>query len=63
MDKQKIGLIGVFVIVAIALVGAIVLTAKGIPVPAWLAGPLAIAGTGFGWLIKPPGDAAKDGAS
>jgi len=64
MDKQKIGLIGALVIVAIALVGGIYLTAKGIPTPAWLASLLAIIGTGFAWLVKPPGEGApKDGAS
>ena len=56
MDKQKIGLIGALVIVAIAMVGGIVLTAKGIAVPAWLAAPLALLGTGFAWLVAPPKD-------
>ena len=59
MDKQRIGLIGALVIVAIALVGGIVLTARGIPVPAWLAAPLAILGTGAAWLVKPPGEEKK----
>lgn len=64
MDKQQIPLIGALVIVAIALVGGIILSAKGIPVPAWLAGPLALIGTGFAWLVKPPGGDAPpaDGA-
>lgn len=61
MDRQKIGLIGALLIVAIALVGGLVLTAKGIPVPAWLAGLLTVGGTGAAWFIAPPG-AGKDGA-
>lgn len=50
MDKQKIGLIGALVIVAIALVGGIVLTVKGIDVPPWLAALLAL----VGWVLKSP---------
>lgn len=56
MDKQKIGLIGALVIVAIALVGGIYLAAKGIPTPPWLASLLTVLGSGFAWLAKPPGD-------
>lgn len=55
MDKQKIGLVGALVIVAIALVGGIYLSAKGIPVPTWLASLLTVLGSGFAWLAKPPG--------
>lgn len=53
MDKQKIGLVGALVIVAIALVGGIYLSAKGIPVPTWLASLLTVLGSGFAWLAKP----------
>ena len=63
MDKQKIGLIGALVIVAIALVGGIVLTAKGVPVPTWLASLLTVLGSAFAWLAKPPGGDEKGGAS
>ena len=61
MDKQKIGLIGALVIVAIALVGGIYLTARGVAVPTWLASLLAIIGSGFAWFAKPPGSGG-DGA-
>lgn len=61
MDKQRIGLIGALVIVAIALVGGIYLSAKGIPVPTWLASLLTVLGSGFAWLAKPPG--SGDGAA
>jgi len=58
MDKQKIGVVGAL-IVAIALLGGIYLTAKGIAVPAWLAGILGSIGMFFTWLMRPPGgDAA-----
>jgi len=65
MDKQRIGLIGVIFVAAIALAGGIYLTAKGIPTPAWLATMLTLIGSGFAWLVKPPGQAddKKDGAS
>jgi hypothetical protein len=55
MDKQKIGFIGALVIVAIAIVGGIVLAAKGVAVPTWLASLLAVIGPAFAWYAKPPG--------
>lgn len=66
MDKQKIGFVGALIIVAIAIVGGIVLAAKGVAVPTWLASLLAVIGPAFAWYAKPPGgvDAEKkDGAS
>lgn len=61
MDTKRIGLIGTLLLGAIALVGAIVLSAKGIPIPAWLTALL----TGLAWLAKSPlggDDEKKDGA-
>ena len=55
MDKQKIGFVGALVIVAIAIVGGIVLAAKGVAVPTWLASLLAVIGPAFAWYAKPPG--------
>jgi len=54
MDKQRIGLIGAIIVVAIALIGGIVLTARGVEVPAWLTSLLAVLGTGFAWFVQPP---------
>lgn len=59
MDKNKLAAL---VIVAIALVGGIVLTAKGVPVPTWLASLLTVLAGGFGWFAKPPGGDEKGGA-
>ena len=59
MDKQKIGLVGAVVIVAIALIGGLVLTARGVEVPAWLTSLLAVLGTGFAWFVNPPKGADK----
>lgn len=56
MDKQKIGFVGALIIVAIAIVGGIVLAAKGVAVPTWLASLLAVIGPAFAWYAKPPGD-------
>lgn len=59
MDKQRIGLIGALVIAAIALIGGIVLTAKGVEVPGWLATVLTLVGSGFALFVKPPGEQGK----
>lgn len=77
MDKSRIGLIGALVIGAIALVGGIVLAARGLPVPHWLASLLVLLAPINGAFAlyapvpsaspKPPGDkpadAPKDGVS
>lgn len=55
MDKQRIGLIGALVIVAIALIGGIVLTAEGIEAPGWLVAILTTLGAAFAWFVAPPG--------
>lgn len=57
MDKKTV-LIGVIILTA--LVGGIVLSMKGIAMPAWLASFLTVAA----WFMKPPGGDAPpaDGA-
>lgn len=60
MDTKKIGLIGALVIVAIALVGGIVLTARGVPVPPFIAGPLTLLGVLLGWLAPSPAAKSDD---
>ena len=64
MDKQKIGLVGALIIVAIALIGGIVLAAKGLPTPPWLTSLLTALGSLFAWFAKSPAAASepKDGA-
>lgn len=57
MDRQKIGFVGALVIVIVAIVGGIVLAAKGVAVPTWLASLLAVIGPAFAWYAKPPGAA------
>ena len=62
MTRDRIALIGAIAVALVALIGGIILTARGIAVPAWLAGPLALIGTGAAWLVTPPGAAdEKDG--
>ena len=55
MDKQRIGLVGAILVVAIALVGGLVLTARGIEAPGWLVAILTTMGAGFAWFVAPPG--------
>jgi len=69
MDKSKIALIGSIVIAVVVLAGAIYLTSKGQPLPAWLAGLVTAVGMVVATFVKPPGtpdqakpDAPKDGA-
>lgn len=59
MTRDRIALIGAIAVALVALVGGLILTVRGIPVPAWLAAPLALIGTGAAWLVKPPGEGAK----
>lgn len=55
MDKQRIGLVGAIIVVAIALIGGIVLTAKGIEAPGWLVAILTTLGVAFAVFVAPPG--------
>lgn len=59
MPRDRIALIGAVLVALVALVGGIYLTARGIPVPAWLAAPLALIGTGAAWLVTPPNGGSK----
>lgn len=64
MDKSKIALIGSIVIAVVVLAGAIYLTSKGQPLPAWLAGLVTAVGMVVATFVKPPGtDADKKGGA